>query len=301
MTAANECDNAGSSACQSCPETGCPSAGDPQTITAEEKVARDQALQQRMDDIRHKLLVLSGKGGVGKSTVAVNLAVALARAGKKVGLLDVDFHGPSIPTMLGLQGETVESDGHEIFPVVRGGLRVMSMGLLVPNADDAVIWRGPMKMGVIEQLLRDVQWGAIDYLVIDLPPGTGDEPLSLCQLIDKIDGAVTVTTPQEVAAADVRRSISFCRKLDIPLLGVVENMSGFACPHCGEVTDIFRRGGGQQLAAATDVPLLGQVPLDPAVAESGDAGTPYAGEDRDTPAAAAFQGIIQPILALDED
>lgn len=194
-----------------------------------------------------KIVVLSGKGGVGKSTVAVNLATALALNGLRVGLLDVDIHGPSVPTMLGLENETLKGGPEGLFPVEFGGLKIMSLGFLLQNPDDAVIWRGPMKMGVIKQFLTDVQWGDLDYLIVDAPPGTGDEPLSICQLIQPLDGAVIVTTPQKVAAIDVRKSISFCRRLAVPVLGVIENMSGFVCPKCGEVTQILPTGGGKRL------------------------------------------------------
>jgi len=264
--------------------------------------AADQALlQERLGRIRHKILVLSGKGGVGKSTVAVNLAVALAQAGRRVGLLDVDIHGPSIPKMLKLEEAGVEviCDG-VLKPVETAGLKVMSIGFLLRHRDDAVIWRGPMKMGVIKQFLKDVEWGDLDYLVIDSPPGTGDEPLSVCQLVEDADGAVIVTTPQEVATVDVRRSISFCRQLSLPVLGVVENMSGFVCPSCGTVTEIFKTGGGERLAAETHVPFLGRIPLDPSVGAAGDDGTPFMAHQSGTATARAFARAVAPILALDE-
>jgi Mrp family chromosome partitioning ATPase/NifU-like protein involved in Fe-S cluster formation/predicted Fe-Mo cluster-binding NifX family protein len=257
-----------------------------------------RALQRRMCRIGHKVLVLSGKGGVGKSTVAVNLAVALSLAGRRVGLLDVDIHGPSIPKMLHLEGAPVQGTGEAILPVRLGSLEVMSIGFLLSNRDEAVIWRGPMKMGVIKQFLKDVEWGELDYLVIDSPPGTGDEPLSVCQLIEDADGAVIVTTPQEVATADVRRSVGFCRALSLPVLGVVENMSGFACPKCGEVTEIFQAGGGERMAAEMGVPFLGRVPIDPQIVRSGDQGTPYVHRYAQSPAARAFERVIEPILAL---
>jgi len=258
-----------------------------------------QQLQDRMKRIRHKIVVLSGKGGVGKSTVAVNLAMALLGSGKSVGLLDVDIHGPSIPTMLGLEREPAPAGRHgEILPVFLGELRVMSLGFFLQHPDDAVIWRGPMKMGVIKQFLKDVAWGELDYLIIDSPPGTGDEPLSVCQLIGSLDGAVVVTTPQKVAAVDVRKSITFCQQMGLPVLGVVENMSGFACPKCGEVTPIFRSGGGQQIAETMRVPFLGAIPVDPKVAEAGDRGQSFLTLHADTSTAKIMQRIVQPLIDL---
>ncbi len=264
-----------------------------------EAFLNNQALQERLQKIKHKIIVLSGKGGVGKSTVAVNLAVALLAAGRRVGLLDVDIHGPSIPKMLHLENTRVEATPEAILPVEKDGLKVMSIGFLIQDPDDAVIWRGPMKMGVIEQFLKDVEWGALDYLIIDSPPGTGDEPLSVCQLVRDPDGAVIVTTPQDVATSDVRRSITFCRRLGLPVLGVVENMSGFVCPKCGAVTNIFKTGGGARMAQDMGVPFLGRIPLDRAVDEAGDAGRPFV-EEAGTETAQAFARIVAPILALSQ-
>jgi Mrp family chromosome partitioning ATPase/predicted Fe-Mo cluster-binding NifX family protein len=270
---------------------GCGAGEDDQQIIDQRK------LNDRMGRIAHKVLVLSGKGGVGKSTVAVNLAVSLMLQGKRVGLLDVDIHGPSVPKMLGLEGQTIHTEGETMLPVELGDLKVMSIGFLLHNQDDALIWRGPMKMAVIKQFLMDVDWGDLDYLVIDAPPGTGDEPLSICQLIENADGAVVVTTPQEVALAAVRKSITFCCKLSLPVLGVVENMSGFVCPHCGERIEIFETGGGERLAKEMKVPFLGRIPIEPEVAASGDAGLPYIQKYPDTATGKAFAGVIRPILA----
>ncbi|MDP2875445.1 MAG: Mrp/NBP35 family ATP-binding protein [Holophaga sp.] len=286
------------SSCGSCQDTTC-SASHRQQDENDSEFQDRRKLQSRLCRIRHKVVVMSGKGGVGKSTVAVNLAVALMLAGKRVGLLDVDIHGPSVPTMLGLENETVQSSEDELLPVELGDLKVMSIGFLLKHQDDAVIWRGPRKMSVIKQFLKDVAWGDLDYLIIDSPPGTGDEPLSVCQLIDTLDGAVIVTTPQKVAAVDVRKSITFCRQLHVPILGVVENMSGFACPKCGEMTPIFRSNGGKSLAVEMGVPFLGKIPLDPQIGEAGDAGHAYLHHFADTPTAAAMRAIIQPILELD--
>ena len=222
----------GASACGTCKESGC-SASQRKQGESEKDFEDRRKLQSRLCRVRHKIVVLSGKGGVGKSTVAVNLAVALVAMGKRVGLLDADIHGPSVPTMLGLEQASVEGTEGELVPVDVGGLKVMSLGFFLRSPDDAVIWRGPMKYGAIRQLLKDVAWGDLDYLIIDSPPGTGDEPLAVCELIGALDGAVVVTTPQKVAAVDVRKSITFCRRLQVPVLGVIENMSGFACPKCG--------------------------------------------------------------------
>jgi Mrp family chromosome partitioning ATPase len=253
-------------------------------------------LEGRLDRIRHKVLVLSGKGGVGKSTVAVNLAVALQREGRRVGLLDVDVHGPSVPIMLHLEGERILSEGETLLPVDHQGLKVMSVGFLLRRREDPVIWRGPLKMGVIRQFLQDVAWGDLDYLIVDAPPGTGDEPLSVCQLVGEADGAIIVTTPQEVALNAVRKCISFCRKLELRLLGVVENMSGFLCPHCGKRTDIFLVDGGRRMAEEMKVPFLGAIPLEPGVALSGDGGEPFREGTVSAETARAFGAILAKIM-----
>ena len=255
-------------------------------------------MQSRLCRIGHKIMVMSGKGGVGKSTVAVNLAMALMLAGKTVGLLDVDIHGPSVPTMLGLEGASIENGPDGLLPVELGNLKVMSMGFLLRNPDDAVIWRGPVKGGVIKQFLKDVAWGDLDYLIIDAPPGTGDEPLSICQLINPIDGAVIVTTPQRVAAMDVRKSITFCAQVGMKVLGVVENMSGFVCPKCGELTNILRSGGGRLMAEDMGVPFLGSIPIDPMVAEAGDMGQAFVMHHSASPTAEIMRSVVAPLLEL---
>ena len=237
---------------------------------------------------------------MGKSTVAVNLATALMLSGKRVGLLDIDIHGPSIPTMLGLTGETIISDEDGLVPIELGDMKIMSVGFLLKDQDDAVIWRGPMKMGVIKQFIMDVVWGDLDYLIIDSPPGTGDEPLSLCQLIDPLDGAVIVTTPQKVAAVDVRKSITFCRQLHVPIIGVVENMSGFVCPKCGEITQILPTGGGKRIAEDMKVPFLGAIPMDPQIAEACDSGRVFIHHYAASNSAKIMQEIIRPILTHDK-
>jgi len=255
-------------------------------------------LQARMESVGRKILVLSGKGGVGKSTVAANLATSLALAGKRVGLLDVDLHGPSIPKILGLEGQRLGPDASGgIAPIrVSENLSVVSLGLLLNNTSDAVIWRGPMKYNVIRQFLKDVAWGPLDYLVIDSPPGTGDEPLSVAQMVGKGARAVVVTTPQDLAVSDVRRSVSFCNSLDLPVVGIVENMSGLVCPHCGKQVDLFKVGGGKKLAAEMAVPFLGCIPFDPQIVLSGDDGRPFVQAFADGRAAKAFAAVIQPIL-----
>jgi len=258
-----------------------------------------QELSNRMGEIKHKIMVLSGKGGVGKSTVATNIAVALALEGAKVGLLDTDFHGPSVPTLLNLENARPSSDGTSILPVdFVEGIKVMSIGFLLPNQDDAVIWRGPMKMNVIKQLLTDVNWGKLDYLIADFPPGTGDEPLSVAQLIPGMDGAVVVTTPQNLSLNDVRKCINFCKQVNVPVLGVLENMSGFVCPNCKTVIDIFGTGGGETMAKEMNVPFLGRIPLDPMIVDASDNGKPFIYHNNKTHAAAAFSQAIQPILRM---
>ena len=253
----------------------------------------------KMDDVAHKFVIMSGKGGVGKSTVAVNLATSLALQGKKVGLLDVDIHGPSIPTMLDLAGQKIGSDGEKMFPVDMPGLdnlKVMYIGFMLEAEDAPVIWRGPMKNGVIRQFLEDVAWGTLDCLIVDCPPGTGDEPLSVIQLLGKADGAILVTTPQAVSAVDVSKSINFCKQLELPVTGIIENMSGFVCPECGKTTYIFRQGGGKRLAETYDVPFLGSLPIDPAFGESGDAGKPYVSQFADSSVSKIYADIARSLV-----
>jgi ATP-binding protein involved in chromosome partitioning len=261
-------------------------------IGSDPKEEEKRRLRERMARIRRRLLVVSGKGGVGKSTAAANLAVALSMRGHRVGLLDTDIHGPSIPKILGCEGSAVMSDGQAILPLeVRNRLAVMSIGFLIGSKTDAVIWRGPMKFKVIQQFLCDVAWGDLDYLVVDCPPGTGDEPLSVAQLIGRPAAAIAVTTPQELAVADVRRCISFCRKADLALAGVLENMSGYVCPHCGTRTDLFGRGGGERLSQEMEVPFLGRIPIDPRVVACGDAGTCLLEAHPESPASQSYLAL----------
>jgi Mrp family chromosome partitioning ATPase len=254
-------------------------------------------IRRRMAQIRCKILVLSGKGGVGKSTVAVNLALSLSLAGKRTGLLDIDIHGPSVPKILNLEGTMVGGMPDAILPVELGEhLKVMSIGFLLSSATDAVIWRGPRKYHMIKQFLKDVEWGELDFLIIDSPPGTGDEPLAIIQLLEKADGAIVVTTPQEVALSDVRRGITFCRSLSLPVLGVLENMSGFVCPTCGQRTDIFKSGGGESMATEMNVPFLGRIPIDPQIVDACDSGQPYLETYRESQAVADFSAAVARLI-----
>jgi len=281
--------------CGTCDSSSC-TAKQRRTGESDKDFEERQKLENRLCAIKHKILVLSGKGGVGKSTVAVNLAVSLARSGNKVGLLDVDVHGPSIPTLLGMTGHRPEGDGQNLLPIhMTKNLSVMSIGLLVEDQNAAVIWRGPMKYGMIRQFLRDVAWGELDYLVMDAPPGTGDEPLAVAELVGSGTGAVIVTTPQDLAIADVRRSVSFCRDVSLPVFGIIENMSGFACPKCGDVVNIFNAGGGAKLAREMHVPFLGTIPIDPTIAASGDAGTPFIEADTEPAVTSAFTEVASAI------
>lgn len=262
--------------------------------TDEKKEHAKKRLDDRLAKIKYKIMVMSGKGGVGKSTVSVSLAASLNALGYNVGILDADIHGPNVPKMFGLSAVGVHSGPNGLLPLeAKEGLKVMSVAFLLKNEDDAIIWRAPVKHGMIEQFVADVDWGELDFLIIDLPPGTGDEPLSVAHIIKGVDGAVIVTTPQEVALLDSRKSVTFARKLNIPILGMVENMSGLACPHCGEVIDLFKSGGGEKTAEEMEITFLGRVPIDPMVVVQGDSGKPYVLEVKDTPTAKAFIEIAK--------
>ncbi len=252
-----------------------------------------------MENVHHKLLVLSGKGGVGKSSIAVNLAVWLARQGKSVGLLDIDIHGPSVPKLLNLEGTNVQAEGDKIKPVLYSEtLKIMSIGFVLQNETDALIWRGPMKHNVIKQFVTDVCWGELNYLVVDCPPGTGDEPLSMVQLLGRIDGAVIITTPQQLAVVDVKKCITFCKQLNLPVLGVIENMSGFICPHCNKRIEIFKGDGGRQISGDFGVPFLGSIPMDPGLAHACDAGKPFIDFDSQSPTAGAISSAFETLPGL---
>jgi len=237
---------------------------------------QDRRIQDQLSRIKYPILVMSGKGGVGKSTVAVNLAATLAARGFKVGIMDIDVHGPNVPKMLGIEDQSFTGTDGAIIPVeLQSGLKAASIALVGYHPDEAIIWRGPMKIGLIKQFLGDVVWGDLDYLVIDTPPGTGDESLTIAQTILNIAGAVIVTTPQDVSILDSRKSFSFAKKMKVPVLGIVENMSGFVCPCCGTKTDIFKSGGGQKAAENLSARFLGSIPIEPGVAIAGDEGSPY--------------------------
>jgi ATP-binding protein involved in chromosome partitioning len=257
---------------------------------------REQRLKMKMSKIKHKIAVISGKGGVGKSTVTVNLATAFALQGHtdKVGVLDADIHGPCVPKMLGLKGQKlVGGPAGMIFPVTaRLGIKVVSMDFLLPSDEAPVIWRGPLKMRAIQQFLSDIMWGELDFLFIDLPPGTGDEPLSVIQLIPDIDGVIIVTIPSEVSQIVVKKAITFAKQLGVPVIGIIENMSGFVCPECGAKLDIFKTGGGKKIAKDLSIPYLGKIPIDPAICVDSDSGTPFVAENPASPTVKAFAEII---------
>ncbi len=264
---------------------------------AADKDQEEREVTRALKQIRHKLVVMSGKGGVGKSSVAVSLALSLARRGKKVGLMDVDLHGPNVLRMLGLK-EPLDLT-HAQFalpPDLFDNLRVISIEVLMRDRDMAVIWRGPLKHQLIRQFISEVQWGALDYLVVDSPPGTGDEPMSVAQTIPDAQ-AVIVTTPQEISLADVRKSLNFCEKINMKVLGIVENMSGYACPHCGKDLPLFKRGGGQKTAQAANVPFLGALPFDPAVVEAADQGLLMEVKEADSPFLQALSPIVDQVLS----
>lgn len=252
---------------------------------------------KNIEKIKHKLAIISGKGGVGKSTVAVNLATALSRQESTVGLLDADIDGPNIPKLLGIENEKPLSRGGKIVPILtEDDLKVLSMAFLLDDPSVPVIWRGPMKANVLKQFLGDADWDELDYLIIDLPPGTGDAPLSTAQLIEGLDGMIVVTTPQEVALLDARKAVNFAKKLSVPVIGIVENMSGLVCPHCGKMIELFSTGGGEKAAEELDVPFLGRIPIDPRIVELGDQGKPFVSEYPDSPAAKVFDKIVSDIV-----
>jgi ATP-binding protein involved in chromosome partitioning len=260
------------------------------------ELEQDKRLESNLSKIKNKLIVISGKGGVGKTTVAVNLAYGLATRGKKVGILDVDIHGPNIAKMLGIENTRLMASDAGIEPVnVADNLKAISLALMIKDQDQPIIWRGPLKMITIKQLLADVNWGELDYLIVDSPPGTGDEPLSVCQLMPDINGAVIVTTPQDVAILDSRKSVGFAKQLKIPFVGIIENMSGFTCPHCGKDIDLFGRGGGEKAALDLAVPFLGSIPLEPDMVKSGDSGRPFIHFREGTPTAKIINKIIDKI------
>jgi len=258
---------------------------------------RDKELKKRMSRIKHKIIVMSGKGGVGKTSVSVNLSYTLALTGRDVGLVDIDLHGPNIAKMLGVEGEGFIGSENGIEPVrVLPNLKAASISFAAPNPDTPIVWRGPLKMYAIRQFLEEINWGELDFLIVDSPPGTGDEPLSACQLIPDVSGAVIVTTPQDVSILDARKSVFFARQLNIPVLGIIENMSGFVCPHCGKETPIFKKGGGEKAAKDLGVPFLGRIPFEPDLVEMADRGLPFVKSKAGSPSAKAFEAIVRNIL-----
>lgn len=271
----------------------------PIDIHRQKFLQQQQILRERMRKIKHKIAIISGKGGVGKSTVTVNLAAAFAQRTKlkNVGILDADIHGPSVPRLLGLTGQRLKVGPPGAFPVVGAlGIKVVSIDFFL-SEETPTIWRGPLKMSAIRQFLQDIVWGELDVLFIDLPPGTGDEPLSVAQLLPEIDGVIVVTMPSELSSTIVKKAITFASRLNMPIIGVVENMSGFVCPHCGGKVDVFQSGGGRKIADEMQVPFLGSIPIDPQIGVDADKGLPFVLSNADSPAAKAFLEIAEKVEA----
>jgi ATP-binding protein involved in chromosome partitioning len=263
--------------------------------------AKNQKLKENMSRIKHKIAIISGKGGVGKSTVAANLAMAFALHGHKdkVGILDVDIHGPCIPKLLGVKGEKCKTTPKGVLPVEGPeGIKVVSMDFLVQGQETPIIWRGPLKMQIIKQFLSDFMWGELEFLFIDAPPGTGDEPLTVMQTLPDMDGTIIVTIPSEVSEDVVRKSVSFSRKMGIPIIGIVENMSGYTCPKCGETINILGAGGGKRIAEELKVPFIGQIPIDPKICEEADKGTAFVAKNKDSASVKAFEDIVRKVEAF---
>jgi ATP-binding protein involved in chromosome partitioning len=263
-----------------------------------EQAQKDEAVKQSLEKIKNKIMVMSGKGGVGKTSTAVNLSIALAGSGHKVGIMDVDLHGPDVPRMLGINGMPQLTANHKLSPMrYSDNLSAISIESFIPGKDDAIIWRGPLKFSAIRQFIGDVEWGELDFLVIDSPPGTGDEPLTVAQMISDAK-AIIVTTPQEIALADVRKSINFCRAVKMEIFGLIENMSGFNCPHCGEQIELFGSGGGERTANEMGVRFLGRIPFDPEVVACGDSGACYQKVHKDSAVAKAFSELCRAVAKL---
>jgi len=281
----------------SCGSGSCGSGGNTQEAQQAQMAQQDNAITRSLGKIKNKILVMSGKGGVGKSTVSVNLALGLAAKGHKVGLMDVDLHGPDVIRMLNLKGnlEAPENPNDLVAPLqYNDNLKVVSLEYMMKDRDEAIIWRGPLKIQAIRQFVADMDWGELDYLIVDAPPGTGDEPLSVAQTIPLVK-ALVVTTPQKVALADVRKSLNFCKTVEMEVVGIIENMSGFVCPECNATVDIFKTGGGEELAREFDLPFLGAVPMDPKVVIAGDDGVPYLSSDAKSPATEAFSKLVDSV------
>jgi Mrp family chromosome partitioning ATPase len=268
-----------------------------QTTDEKEREEQDIRLKHNLSRIKHTILVMSGKGGVGKTSVAVNLAYALSLSNSDVGILDVDIHGPNVAKMLGIENANLMISPEGIVPVVVAKrLKAISISLMLDSQDQPVIWRGPLKMATIKQFLSDVHWGELDYLIVDSPPGTGDEPLSVCQLIPELSGAIIVTTPQDVALLDARRSIGFVKRLNVPLIGIVENMGGFVCPHCQREINIFKKGGGETVALDNGIPFLGRIPIEPELVDLADRGTPFIAFNKELQSSKAFLRIVENVV-----
>jgi len=264
----------------------------------ERREQENELIKMRMGKIKHKIAIISGKGGVGKSLVTVNLATGLAKNGRegKVAIFDADLTGPCVPKMMGIKSDKLIAGPPGIFPAVGDeGVKVVSMALLLPSVESPVIWRGPLKMGAIRQFLGEVAWGPLDFLLVDLPPGTGDESLSVLQLLPEMDGVVIVTIPSEVSQEIVKKAVTFARKMNVPIFGIVENMSGLVCPHCGETINVFGEGGGKKVAQDMGLEFLGSIPMDPKISADSDEGTPFVIRHPDSPASKAFGEIIEKI------
>ncbi len=265
---------------------------------SQEAFLERQNIASRLCRIHHTILVFSGKGGVGKSTISANLARALVKMGFRAGLMDIDLHGPSIPRLMGISKKGLEVGEGGIKPIEKEGLHIISLGLMLKREREAVIWRGPVKSSLIRRFIKDVDWPELDFLVIDTPPGTGDEHLSIASLIPGICSAIVVTTPQEIAIDDSGRSLVFCKELGIKVIGVLENMSGFVCPHCGRPTPIFGEDGGERLAREEGVPFLGKIPLWPSIVEASDHGHPETVGDRGMDVGKIFVKIAERVLGI---
>jgi ATP-binding protein involved in chromosome partitioning len=265
----------------------------------QEKIARmqqDIEIVKRMDKIKHKIAVMSGKGGVGKSTVSVNIAAAFAKKGYKTGILDADIHGPNVPKMFGVEGKTLTFDKEGIIPIeTKNGIKIMSIGFLLSSQDAPVIWRGPAQTGAIKQFLAEISWGDLDVLIIDNPPGTGDIPLTILQILPSLDGVVIVTTPQSVVQEDVEKNINLVKSLNVPIIGIIENMSGFICPHCKNEIFIFGKDGGAKLAEEMDIPFLGKLPLDIETPSASDIGTPIVNKEPESEISKKISEIVNKI------
>jgi len=259
---------------------------------------QDIAVNASLGKIKNKILVMSGKGGVGKTSTSVNLSIALADKGYNVGIMDVDLHGPDVPRMLGLEGTPQVNENKKLNPISYSEtLKAISIESFTPNKDDAIIWRGPLKFSAIKQFIGDIDWGNLDFLIIDAPPGTGDEPLTVAQTISDAK-AIIVTTPQEVALADVRKSINFCKTVKMEIFGLIENMSGYSCPHCGEMIELFGTGGGEKTANQMGVRFLGRIPFDPKMVACGDSGVCYQDSHQDSAVTKAFIDVAEAMSKL---